>query len=101
MTAKPSPSPILESPERRFIAVIGAGSWGTTLAQLLADKGKDVRLWVREPEVLEALRRDRINHTFLPGIRLSSRITFTQEFAAALESAGVLGKLFVCAPSMS
>ena len=67
MTAKPSPSPILESPERRFIAVIGAGSWGTTLAQLLAEKGKDVRLWVREPDVCEALGRDRINHTFLPG----------------------------------
>ena len=80
MTANPSPSPILESPERRFIAVIGAGSWGTALAQLLAEKGKDVRLWVREPDVCEALHRDRINHPFLPGIRLSSRITFTQEF---------------------
>jgi len=61
----PSPSPILESPEHQCIAVIGAGSWGTTLAQLLAEKGKDVRLWVREPHVCEALRRDRINHTFL------------------------------------
>ena len=90
MTANPSPRPILESPERRSIAVIGAGSWGTTLAQLLAEKGKDVRLWVREPDVCEALRRDRINHTFLPGIRLSSRITFTQEFPAALDGAGVV-----------
>src|SRR5665647_1165046 len=90
MTANPSPSPILESPERRSIAVIGAGSWGTTLAQLLAEKGKDVRLWVREPDVCEALRRDRINHTFLPGIRLSSRITFTQEFPVALDGAGVV-----------
>src|SRR3989339_518176 len=90
MTANPSPSPILESPERRFIAVIGAGSWGTTLAHLLAEKGKDVRLWVREPDVCEGLRRDRINHTFLPGVRLSSRITFTQEFPAALEGAGVV-----------
>ena len=38
------------------IAVIGAGSWGTTLAQLLAEKGKDVRLWVREPDVCEGLQ---------------------------------------------
>jgi len=90
MTANPSPSPILESPEHQCIAVIGAGSWGTTLAQLLAEKGKDVRLWVREPHVCEALRRDRINHTFLPGIRLSSRITFTQEFPVALDGAGVV-----------
>ena len=90
MTANPSPSPILESPEHQCIAVIGAGSWGTTLAQLLAEKGKDVRLWVREPDVCEGLRRDRINHTFLPGIRLSSRITFTREFPVALNGAGLV-----------
>ncbi len=41
----------MDSPETKAIAVIGAGSWGTTLAQLLAEKGLDVRLWVREPEV--------------------------------------------------
>ena len=90
MTANPNPSPILESPERQSIAVIGAGSWGTTLAQLLAEKGKDVRLWVREPDVCEGLRRDRINHTFLPGIRLPARLTYTQEFPEALDRAGVV-----------
>ena len=41
----------MESPEAKPVAVIGAGSWGTTLAQLLGEKGKDVRLWVREAEV--------------------------------------------------
>jgi glycerol-3-phosphate dehydrogenase (NAD(P)+) len=80
----------LESSEARPVAVIGAGSWGTTLAQLLADKGVGVRLWVREPEVLEGLRRDRVNHTFLPGVRLSSRLSFTQDFAEALAGAGVV-----------
>jgi glycerol-3-phosphate dehydrogenase (NAD(P)+) len=90
MTAKPSPRPILDSHDLKAIAVIGAGSWGTTLAQLLADKGPEVRLWVREPDVCEALRRDRINHTFLPGVRLSSRLTFTQEFPAALSGAGLV-----------
>ncbi len=89
-TANPSPRPTLESPEPKPIAVIGAGSWGTTLAQLLAEKGKDVRLWVREPSVCEGLYRDRINHTFLPGVRLSARLTFTQEFPAALNGAGIV-----------
>ena len=90
MTSNPSPRPTLESPEPKPIAVIGAGSWGTTLAQLLAEKGRDVRLWVREPLVCEGLCRDRINHTFLPGVRLSSRLTFTQEFPAALDGAGMV-----------
>ncbi|MFZ5452390.1 MAG: NAD(P)H-dependent glycerol-3-phosphate dehydrogenase [Thermodesulfobacteriota bacterium] len=73
------------SPDVQTVAVIGAGAWGTALAQLLAEKGLPVRLWVREPEVCAALSRERLNHTFLPGVRLSSRIIFTQEFAMALQ----------------
>ena len=79
----------MASPDLQPVAVIGAGSWGTTLAQLLADKGVPVHLWVREPEVFAALSRERINHTFLPGVRLSSRIMYTQEFAVALQGVGV------------
>jgi glycerol-3-phosphate dehydrogenase (NAD(P)+) len=79
-----------ESPEPLPLAVIGAGSWGTTLAQLLAEKGLEVRLWVRELEVYEGLSRDRVNHTFLPGVRLSSRLRFTREFPEALPGAGVV-----------
>lgn len=73
------------SPNVQAVAVIGAGAWGTALAQLLADKGVPVHLWVREPEVCAALSRERLNHTFLPGVKLSSRIIFTQEFAVALQ----------------
>jgi glycerol-3-phosphate dehydrogenase (NAD(P)+) len=79
----------LESPDVQTVAVIGAGAWGTTLAQVLADKGVPVRVWVREPEVFADLGRDRINHTFLPGVRLSARIMFTQEFAVALQGVRV------------
>jgi len=75
----------LVSPNVQAVAVIGAGAWGTALAQLLADKGVPVHLWVREPEVCAALSRERLNHTFLPGVKLSSRIIFTQEFAVALQ----------------
>ncbi len=84
------PRPTWDSPEARPLAVIGAGSWGTTLAQLLADKGLNVRLWVREPQVWADLTRDRVNHTFLPGIRLSSRLSFTLEIPAALAGAGAI-----------
>ena len=54
------------------IAVIGAGSWGTALGNLLAESGKKVDLWVREKEVFEEIKRQRVNRTFLPDVKLSS-----------------------------
>ncbi len=80
----------MDSFDFKSLAVIGAGSWGTTLAQLLADKGQEVHLWVREWDVYETLRQDRVNHTFLPRVRLSSRIIFTLDYAAALDGAGLV-----------
>ncbi|MGO9376929.1 MAG: NAD(P)H-dependent glycerol-3-phosphate dehydrogenase [Dissulfurispiraceae bacterium] len=53
-----------------YIAVIGAGSWGTTLASLLSEKGYDVALWTHDPELAVAINRDRINKIFLPGFTL-------------------------------
>ena len=52
------------------IGAIGAGSWGTTLANLLAEKGYSVDLWVREEDVYNQIKRDRVNSTFLPGMKL-------------------------------
>ena len=40
------------------VAVLGAGSWGTTLANLLARKGETVRLWAHEPDVVETINRE-------------------------------------------
>jgi glycerol-3-phosphate dehydrogenase (NAD(P)+) len=51
-------------------AVIGAGSWGTALAKLLADKGEQVVLWGHDPAHIDALRRDRENRKYLPGATL-------------------------------
>jgi glycerol-3-phosphate dehydrogenase (NAD(P)+) len=65
-------------------AVIGAGSWGTALAQLLTEKGVSVRLWVFEPGLYHTLCRDHVNATFLPGVPLSPRLSYTQDFAEAL-----------------
>ena len=48
-------------------AVIGAGAWGTVLADLLARNGHEVRLWAYEPDVVEAINRTRENMRFLRG----------------------------------
>jgi glycerol-3-phosphate dehydrogenase (NAD(P)+) len=52
------------------IAVLGAGAWGTALSVHLARIGHPVRLWAREPEIVEQMRRERVNGTFLPDIAL-------------------------------
>jgi glycerol-3-phosphate dehydrogenase (NAD(P)+) len=52
------------------IVVAGAGSWGTTVANLLAGKGFDVQLWAREPDVARAVSESGENRRYLPGIRL-------------------------------
>ncbi len=56
------------------IAVIGAGAWGTALANLLAKKGHPVSLWVFEEEVVREIRGQRMNRTYLPDILLSEKI---------------------------
>ncbi len=56
------------------IGVIGAGSWGTTLANLLAVKGYKIDLWVFEPELAEIIERERENTYFLPCFKLSENI---------------------------
>lgn len=66
------------------IAVVGAGSWGTALANLLACKGYEVDLWAYEPEVKAAIEQQRENVIFLPGIPLSERIHPTNDLAAAV-----------------
>ena len=65
------------------IAVIGAGSWGTTLANLLAKKGQDVTLWAYERELVERLRATRVNDLFLPGVELDSRLAYSGQLAEA------------------
>ncbi len=56
------------------IAVVGAGSWGTTLANMLVRNGHDVRLWAREAQVVESIRENRVNSVFLPDYQLQEGI---------------------------
>ncbi len=61
----------VSSVEIKRVGVVGGGAWGTTLGNLLARKGCDVTLWVREEEVFQQIRRERVNRTFLPGVELA------------------------------
>ena len=59
---------------KQTIALIGAGSWGTALAVLLANKGFTVNLWTRRPELASAIKKERENKTYLPGVSLPANI---------------------------
>jgi glycerol-3-phosphate dehydrogenase (NAD(P)+) len=61
--------------------VIGAGAWGTALAQLLAGDGQHVLLWALEPEVVDAVNRTQQNQLYLPGVPLSPSIRATSAMA--------------------
>ena len=65
------------------IGVIGAGSWGTALANLLAQKGYHIDLWVFEKEVKQQIGKYRENKVFLPGVLLSKNITATNDLHTA------------------
>ena len=66
------------------VAVIGAGSWGTTIANHLARKGVPVDLWVREEEVYNQIRADGVNEVFLPGVSLAPALKPCRSFDVAL-----------------
>ncbi|AOQ24050.1 Glycerol-3-phosphate dehydrogenase [Moorella thermoacetica] len=75
---------------KESIAVLGAGSWGTALAVLLAHKGFRVNLWARRPELATALRETGENKTYLPGVRLTGTIIPTADLPAAVKGAGLV-----------
>jgi glycerol-3-phosphate dehydrogenase (NAD(P)+) len=69
------------------VAVIGAGSWGTALGNLLAGCGHSVRIWAREPEVVDSINRQHENTMFLPGFELESGLVSHGEIASVLRGA--------------
>jgi len=72
------------------VGVIGAGAWGTALAQVCARAGMDVTLWAHEPSVRDDIAATRINSAFLPGVVLDDRIAVTGSFAALANSGFIL-----------
>jgi glycerol-3-phosphate dehydrogenase (NAD(P)+) len=69
------------------IAVMGAGSWGTTFAKVLADAGRDVVLWARRTEVADAVASQHANPDYLPGVALPDSLHATVRADEALDGA--------------
>lgn len=69
------------------IAIIGAGSWGTALAIVLAPRFESIRLWGREADLVERMFRLRVNDVFLPGCALPLNVEPTADLGYALDGA--------------
>ncbi len=74
----------------RRVAVMGAGSWGTTFAVVLADAGCDVRLWARRREVADEVNALHRNSTYLDDLPLPEAVVGTADPHEALDGADVV-----------
>ena len=72
------------------IAVVGAGAWGTALAQTAARAGRKVLLWARDPTVVAAIEQRRANPRYLPDVALDPAIRATTELSEIGDTDAVL-----------
>lgn len=80
------------------IAVLGGGSFGTVIANIIAENGHHVRFWMRSAEVAAEINSSHENAAYLPGYRLHERVLATHEMDSAVGGAEVI---FVAVPSSS
>jgi glycerol-3-phosphate dehydrogenase (NAD(P)+) len=71
------------------VTVLGAGSWGTTVAALVAPRNATV-LWARSPETAERINTDHANPDYLPGFALPPELRATSDLSAAVSDADLL-----------
>jgi glycerol-3-phosphate dehydrogenase (NAD(P)+) len=76
--------------QKPVVAVLGAGSWGTALAKLMADQGYETRLWSRRADQAEAIERTRLNPDYLRGIELPPTLHATSDLEAAVANADLV-----------
>ena len=69
------------------LAVIGAGSWGTTFAKVLADGGAEVALWARRPDLADEINSSHRNGDYLPGVNLPASIKASSDISVVLAGA--------------
>jgi len=81
------------------IAVMGAGSWGTTFAKVLADdSNNEIVLWARRADVVEEINDDHRNGDYLPGVKLPANLTASLDAAEVLKGAA---QVYISVPSQS
>ena len=80
------------------VAVIGAGSWGTTFGKILADGGAHVVMWARRPELAHEIDEAKRNSQYLPGINLPRSMSATHNLSEALDGAT---QVYLSIPSQS
>jgi glycerol-3-phosphate dehydrogenase (NAD(P)+) len=78
-------------------AILGAGAWGTAVAKVIAEKGKEVVIWSREDETAEDINVRHCNSRFLPGVSLPANLTATTDIE---EAAGGREFLILAIPSL-
>ncbi|MFZ6048789.1 NAD(P)H-dependent glycerol-3-phosphate dehydrogenase [Pseudomonas sp. CR3202] len=82
--------------EQQPVAVLGGGSFGTAIANLLAENGQRVRQWMRDPEQAEAIRTQRENPRYLKGVKIHPGVEPDNDLAAVLTDCELV---FVAVPS--
>lgn len=78
------------------VAVLGGGSFGTVIANMVAEKGVEVRLWMRNAEAAAAINATKENSRYVPGYKLSDNVYATNDLAEALDGVEII---FVSIPS--
>jgi glycerol-3-phosphate dehydrogenase (NAD(P)+) len=72
------------------LAIIGAGSWGTALAIVLAPRFERIRLWVHEQDLAQRMTASRENDVYLAGFRLAENVEIATDLARVVDGAGIV-----------